>query len=99
MLKIEELPAYCFTWQRWRAGSLSEFGLETRTYSIEQGRRIIREYAIGYIDGNKLWVRAKNNTIAILFYFKDNYFWTHLTINEFNICFPELQTYSKTIMN
>lgn len=91
MFDIEELPPYNFTWEYWRAGSLSEFGIQTRTWSIEQNRHTIRKYAIGYIKGEKLWVRPKENTVAVMFFFNDEHFWTHLTKEEFKICFPGLE--------
>lgn len=89
---VEELPNHFFTYQRWRAGSLSEFGIQTRTNSIEQNRNIIRENAIGYIKGENLWFRPKPNTVAVMFW-TDKHFWTHLTVKEFIICFPELKKY------
>lgn len=87
---IEKLSPYHFSFELWRAGSLSEFGIETRTWSIEQNRNIIKKYAIGYLDGNKLWIRPKENTVGVMFFYNENHFWTHLTIEEFNICFPGL---------
>ncbi len=88
-IEIEELAPWYFTFEYWRAGSLSEFGIETRTYSITQSRNIIREYAIGYIKGENLWVRPKKNAVAVMFWY-NKHFWTHLTIYEFSICFPEV---------
>jgi hypothetical protein len=88
---IEELAPYHFTFEYWRAGSLSEFGIQTRTYSIEKNRQTIRRYAIGYLRGEKLWIRPKQNTIAVMFYFNEKHFWTHLTTKEFKLCFPELE--------
>ena len=87
---IEKLAPHYFTFEYWRAGSLSEFNMETRTYYIEQKRLTIRRYAIGYIRAEQLWVRPKRNAIAVMFWFNEHYFWTHLTTEEFKICFPEL---------
>jgi hypothetical protein len=87
---MELLPCYDFTFERWRAGNLSEFGIETRYYSIIENKRIIRKYAIGYLPGNQLWVRPKINTVAIMFWNK-YYFWTHVTLKEFKACFPSLK--------
>ncbi len=87
MNKLEYLSNEFFTKERWEAGSLSIFGIETRTNSIEKNRNIIKKYAIGYIEGNKLFFRAKDNTFAVMFWFNESYFWTHLTEIEFKICF------------
>lgn len=96
---IEELAPYYFTFEYWKAGSLTEFGIETRTYSIEQNRQTIKQYAIGYLKAEKLWVRPKQNAIAVMFWFKEQHFWTHLTTKEFEICFPELKEYTENTKN
>lgn len=88
---IVKLPAHHFSFERWRAGSLIEFGIKTRTWSISLNRQIIRKYTVGYIKGEKLWVRAKPDTVAVMFHFRNNHFWTHLTVEEFKICFTELK--------
>jgi hypothetical protein len=87
--KIEELGPYYFSSEYWRNGCLIDLGIYTRTESIKQNRNIIREYAIGYLIGTKLWIRPKIDTVAVMFWFNDNHFWTHLTIKEFLICFPK----------
>ena len=91
MSDIVRLPAHHFSFERWRAGSLGEFGIHTRTWSISLNRQVIREHAVGYIQGEKLWVRTKPDTVAVMFYFNGVHFWTHLKKNEFIICFPELE--------
>lgn len=88
---FEELGAYNFTPELWAAGSLTVFGIQTRTWSIEKERETIRYYAIGYTAGNKLWFRPKEDTYAVMFWYNDKHFWTHLTTKEFFICFPELK--------
>ena len=87
-----KLGAYHFTYENWRAGSLTEFGVKTRTYFIELNRNIIRKNAIGYIKGEKLYVRPKRNTVAVMFWSEHTnaHFWTHLTEREFNTCFPDI---------
>ena len=87
---MEKMSPHHFSFEYWRAGSLTELGIETRTYSIERNRRTIRRYAIGYLNAEKLWIRPKLNAIAVMFWFNDSCFWTHLTNEEFKICFPEL---------
>ena len=70
--KIEEMAPWCFTFEYWRAGSLSEFGIQTKEHSIIENKRTLREYAIGYIKGENLWVRSKQNTIAVMFWGSKN---------------------------
>jgi hypothetical protein len=92
MILPEELGSWYFELDLWKAGSLSEFGIHTRTASIIESRNLIRSYAIGYIPGESLWIRRKPNTVAVMFW-KENvgHFWTHLTTEEFYSCFPELK--------
>jgi len=86
---FKQLKPYHFTFEYWRAGSLAEFGIRTRTWFIEQNRHIIKKYAIGYLNGEKLWIRPKKNTVAVMFFYKGEHFWTHLTKKEFDICFTK----------
>lgn len=86
---MKKLQPYNFTFDSWSAGSLSNFNIPTRTYSIEQNRQTIRQHAIGYLLGTQLWVRPKKDTVAVMFSHENNTFWTHLTTKEFLICFPE----------
>ncbi|MFW5847503.1 MAG: hypothetical protein ACOCVF_01100 [bacterium] len=89
---MKKLQPHDFTFELWSAGSLTEFNIPTRTYSIEQNRQTIREHAIGYMKGTKLWVRPKIDTVAVMFSTNNITFWTHLTTKEFIICFPEYET-------
>lgn len=42
----------------------------------------------------------KNGYIAVMFNTGEIYnWWTHLTIKEFEICFPELKEYTENIKN
>jgi len=93
---IERLAPYHFSHECWRAGSLTELGIQTRTYSIEQNRQKIRNCAIGYLRAEDLWVRPKRNEMAVMFWFKEEHFWTHLTSKEFEICFPELRGFTRS---
>lgn len=93
--KVEEMGPWTFSFSMWRAGSLAEFGIETRYASIKRNRHIIRKYAIGFLDASKLWVRPKLNAVAIMFWC-GRHFWTHLSTEEFIECFPELKNYVKS---
>lgn len=88
--EIERLGVHHFTYQCWRAGSLLELGVWTRTSHIAraESRRKIREHAVGYLPAEKLWFRPKKDCVAVMFWYEDGYFWTHLTCEEFSICFP-----------
>jgi hypothetical protein len=85
---LEKIDSSLFNFETWNAGCLLELGLATRFNEItsREGIRLINQYAIGYCEGNKLPCRPKENTIAVMFY-KDDYFWTHLTVTEFNLVF------------
>ena len=80
---IQKLSPSAFSWSRWR-----RFNLFTLRYDILiLFKRIIKEYAVGYIDGEKLYCRPKENTYAIMF-LKDNEFsWCHFAKREFEEIF------------
>ncbi|MFA5048371.1 MAG: hypothetical protein WC516_05120 [Patescibacteria group bacterium] len=82
---IPKLTSSAFSWNRWR-----RFNLFTcRYYTIILFQNIIRQYAIGYIEGELLQCRPKSDVYAVLF-LKDNEFsWCHLTASEFKEIFEE----------
>lgn len=87
-----KLPAHHFTFEKWRAGSLSVFGIRTRKSCIINNRVIIRRNAVGFVFADRLWVRPKENAVAVMFWTEnEGYFWCHVTIEEFYSCFPELK--------
>lgn len=89
-MKLEELPVDSFDWIRWRNFNLLEkIGTICRTYNLLLMKRVIREYAIGYIPGEKLLCRPKKGTIAVMFLVKDEWQWCHLTIEEFEGIFED----------
>jgi len=89
---LKKMPSHAFSFEKWSAGSLMDLGIETRLWSISQpsNRDTIRNHAIGYCHGKDLQVRIKPDTIAVMFEFEGDTFWTHLTVEEFEICFPLL---------
>jgi hypothetical protein len=86
---IQRIPAVQFTYDVWRAGSLAELGIPHREYFITHYKNRIKELAVGYTEGYKLHVRPKNDYVAVMFFVDNRYFWTHLTIKEFKICFEK----------
>ena len=87
--KINRIPSVHFTYDLWRAGSLIELGVRNREWSIKENRNLIKKMAVGYTEGRKLQVRIKPDCMAVMFFIKNNHFWTHLTKKEFLICFSE----------
>jgi hypothetical protein len=88
---IERMSPVRFTHDRWAAGSLATFGLETRYASITQSRGLIRRHAIGYCPGPSLHFRPKPDCMGVMFWTEaEDTFWTHLTDREFAACFPEV---------
>ena len=88
---VSRLPSHHFSYERWGAGKLLDMGIYNRYWSISLNTHIIRKYAVGYIESERLMVRPKLNEVAVMFYYNDVYFWTHLARKEFIICFPELE--------
>jgi len=98
-MNLLRITAVQFTFDLWRAGSLTELGIKTREWSIIENRYTIRKMAVGFTEGRKLCVRPKIDCIAVMFFVDDKHFWTHLTIKEFCICFPHLKNKLHLINN
>ena len=54
---------------------------------IIANKNILKQYAIGYCDGENLGCRPKENEKAIMFLKDDIYFWFHLRNKEFEIIY------------
>ena len=92
---IENYNEQSFDWCTWRNGSLIHtLKIQHRTPIIISNKNIIRELAIGFCNANNIPCRPKKGYVAVMFNSGDvDNWWTHLTINEFITCFPELKTY------
>jgi len=93
---MNRIPAVQFTYDIWRAGSLSELGISNRTWAIKKRITKVRSMAVGYTEGYKLHVRPKPNYLAVMFYINNRHFWTHLTKEEFELCFPQKNIHMKS---
>jgi len=96
---MERIPAVQFTYDIWRAGSLTELGIPHREWSILNSQSIIRDMGVGFTEGFRLHFRPKPDYIAVMFFIDEKHFWTHLTRKEFLICFPELKNGLKKLKN
>lgn len=96
---MERFNGQYFNWLSWRSGSiLSVFKIPHRYYAISANADVIRRFAIGWCNAQNMPCMPKNGYIAVMFNtggLED--WWTHLTIKEFNVCFPELEEYTKSI--
>ncbi len=90
---LSRIPAVQFTFDLWRAGSLTELGIKQREWSIELRKNEVKKMAVGFTEGHKLNVRPKSDCMAVMFFYNDKHFWTHLTNKEFLICFPGLKNF------
>ena len=98
-LPLIRIPAVQFTYDLWRAGSLTELGIKQREWNIKTHRNHVNDMAVGYTEAEKLHVRPKKKCIAVMFFHNEKHFWTHLTNKEFIICFPEYEKYMMNIKN
>lgn len=101
MIYIEHFNEQSFDWLTWRSGNiLNIFQIPHRTCEICKNSDLIRRYAVGYCSAKNIPCRPKNGFIAVMFNTGEIYnWWTHLTIKEFEICFPELKEYIENIKN
>jgi len=90
---IEHFNEQSFDWLTWRSGSIiNNLRIPHRTELIVLNKNIIRKYAIGWCKADNIPCRPKVNHIAVMFNNDNiNNWWTHLTIKEFKLCFPELE--------
>lgn len=98
-MPLIRIPAVQFTYELWRAGSLSELGIKQREWSIRLHRQRVIDIAVGFTEASKLQVRPKSDCVAVMFFAFEHHFWTHLTNKEFLICFPELEKYLQNTRN
>lgn len=83
--ELPKLAFSAFSWSRWRRFNL----FKCRYSNISQIGNCIRKYAVGYIKGEHLQCRPKENTYAILFLKDGEFSWCHLTSIEFEEIFKE----------
>lgn len=97
MFEIEYLHPDHFDWLTWNGGRLLDIGVQTRFEDIKAKAHIVRKHAIGYLWGESLVCRTKPGTVAVMFLIRetDTYFWTHLTMMEFEVVFPYIKVPNK----
>jgi hypothetical protein len=86
---IPNINSSQFFFSRWNAGSLIDLGVYTRTVDILEKCNILKKFAVGWCDGSLVPCRPKSETIAVMFYKNEEYFWTHLTKEEFEKTFKK----------
>lgn len=82
---LEKMHGTSFDWLTWSRGGLINLGLRNRYKLIKDNLDIIRKYAIGYIQSEHCLCRPKEGYIAVMFLKDNEYFWTHLTKEEFSL--------------
>jgi hypothetical protein len=75
-------------------GYIGDLGIPFREACIcgFPGREILRRYAVGYCEGERLICRPKNGGVAVLFVKDEREFWFHLRAKEFVAVFGALDT-------
>ncbi len=89
-MKLEKLHPDSFSWQNWRAGRIADLGIPCRRECIINEGKILIKYAVGYLEGEKLLCRPKNENMAVMFLKDDDFFWFHLRNDEFIEVFGEM---------
>ena len=88
-MTLNYLHPVLFDWSRWRAGSLGDLKIVCRYGYItsKEGKKVLRECAVGYCDAERLLCRPKINEKAVMFFKDDYHFWGHLRNKEFSEVF------------
>lgn len=84
---LEYMYPDSFDWQTWRAGSLHDLGIIYKESELIKSKNLIKKYAVGYCSGESLMCRPKEKTVAVMFIYQGNKFWTHLMRGEFSRIF------------
>ena len=84
---IQKLYPELFDWLSWRSGSPADLFVRCDEKVLISKKEILKYYAIGYCDGERLECRPKENCKAVMFYKDDITFWFHLTNFEFQEVF------------
>jgi hypothetical protein len=80
---MQRLNSSLFTWSRWRAGSIADFGIPCRKDFIIASKEVLKKYAVGYCKGESVPCRPKSDRIAVMFFYEGKHFWNHVLIEEF----------------
>jgi len=82
---INKMHGTSFDWLTWI--NSNPLDIIYREEEILKQRERIRQYAIGYCNGDELLCRPKQDCVGVMF-LKDNIqFWFHLTNKEFEVIF------------
>lgn len=80
---MQKLNSSLFTWSRWRAGSLADFGIVSRKTFILANRKTLKRFGVGFCDGGAVPCRPKSGKVAVMFFVNGKHFWNHLNKDEF----------------
>lgn len=81
---VPQLPSDSFTWDRWSAGSIHDFGIEHfRFGNCATYGGALRDGLLGYCFADKIKCRPKANHVALLYENNGRTFWFHLRNDEF----------------
>ena len=86
---LPKLYSDSFDWSRWRKGLAiwREIGVSCRYIDILEKRNVLLKYAVGYLNGDQLICRPKDNEYAVMFLIDDEFCWTHFRKKEFENVF------------
>lgn len=90
---VPALPPDSFTFTRWSAGSVHDFGIEHFRTENAMGYKDLLACGIqGYCFGEDLVVRPKANHVVLLYKKDDDFMWFHIRSSEFYQLFCEQET-------
>lgn len=88
MYLIPKLPRDSFHWLRWINNDIwIKLGVACRYQDMLEQAGVLQKYAVGYLEGEKLFCRPKINEVAVMFLIDDLFGWTHLRNREFEEIF------------
>jgi len=66
-------------------------GTRASSGKVGEHKKALRNIAVGYLEGNRIYVRPDENRVALMCLIDEELCWTHLTREEFEDVFPEHQ--------
>ena len=81
---IPQLDETLFTFERWSAGSIHDFGIEHFRYdNLQKYKNVLLSNLVGYCFAENLSCRPKENHVALMYEKDNDFMWFHIRNNEF----------------
>ena len=82
--KLGKLNSECFTWETWESNWWNLLDMDFMiVMDVKNVMRAVEKYAVGYCESDKVSIRPKENSYAVMFEKDGERFWFHIQKWEF----------------